>query len=150
MIKVGDMAPDFTLKGHDDREHRLSDYRGEKVVLAFYPADFSPTCTDQHVCLRDDAAAFRKAGARVFGISVDSRWSHKAWAEKLGLDYTLLSDFNPRGAVATQYGVFHPDYGIAGRATFVIGPDGRVAAVMNYDFPEVPKTAPVIEALNTI
>src|SRR5262249_9402373 len=96
MLKKGDLAPDFTLKGHDDKEYTLSNYRGRKVVLIFYPFDFSPVCTKEHACVRDDLKGFQNAGAQVFGISVDSGWSHKAFAKEMGLGYPLLSDFNPR------------------------------------------------------
>jgi peroxiredoxin (alkyl hydroperoxide reductase subunit C) len=147
MIHKGDPAPDFTLKGNDDKDHRLSDYRGQKVVLIFYPLDFSPVCTREHACVRDDLKAFRNAGATVFGISVDSVWAHKAFAREMGLSYPLLADFHPRGAVAEKYGVFLADKGITGRVTIIVGPDGRVAEVMDYDIPTVPETGPVIQAL---
>lgn len=147
MIRKGDPAPEFTLKGHDDKDYRLSDYRGQKVVLIFYPLDFSPVCTQEHACVRDDLKAFRNSGATVFGISVDSVWAHKAFAREMGLSYPLLADFHPRGAVAEKYGVYLPDHGISGRVTIIVGPDGRVADVMSYDIPTVPETAPVLKAL---
>ncbi len=150
MLAKGDIAPDFKLKGNDDREYTLSEFKGRKVVLIFYPADFSPTCTSEHACFRDDLQAFRNADAVVFGISVDSRWSHKAFAKEMGLEYPLLADFMPRGAVAERYGVFYPEAGTSGRATFVIGPDGRVAEAFGYGFPEVPETAPVLSVLDAL
>jgi peroxiredoxin len=144
------LAPDFTLKGSDDKEHKLSDMRGKKVVLIFYPLDFSPVCTKQHACVRDDLEAFKNAGAKVFGISVDSAWAHKAFAKEMGLDYPLLADFHPKGAVAEKYGVYLPEEGRCGRVTVIIGPDGKVADVLSYDIPTVPETAPVLAALKAI
>lgn len=149
MISKGDMAPDFTLKGHDDKDYTLSTLRGRKVVLIFYPSDFSPTCTEQHACMRDDLKAFQNVDAQVFGISVDRHWTHKAFAKEMGITYPLLEDFHPKGEVAKKYGVY-VETGVARRATFIIGPDGRVADVMNYDFPEVPATAPVLAALSAL
>lgn len=150
MIQKGAVAPDFTLKGHDDKEYTLSGFRGKKVVLIFYPLDFSPVCTKQHACMRDDLKAFRNADAQVFGISVDSVWAHKAFAKELGIEYPLLADFQPRGAVASTYGVFLADKGITGRVTIIVGPDGKVAEVMNYDIPTVPETRPLLAALQSI
>ena len=149
MIQKGDLAPDFALKGHDDREHRLSDYRGKKVVLAFYPLDFSPVCTKQHACMRDDFQAFLDSGAQVFGISIDSTWAHKAYAKEMGLEYPLLADFHPKGAVAEQYGVYNAERGNSIRATFIIGPDGKVTDVLRYEPGVVPETGPVLEALKS-
>ena len=147
MLKKGDIAPDFSLKGNDDKEHRLSDQKGHKVVLIFYPFDFSSFCEKQHACMRDDLAAFRNADARVFGISVDHIHAHKAFAKSLGLEYPLLVDFHPKGAVASQYGVYLADKGFNGRVTFLIDADGVITDVMNYEIPSVPETAPLLSAL---
>jgi peroxiredoxin (alkyl hydroperoxide reductase subunit C) len=147
MLKTGDPAPDFTLTGHDDVAYTLSAERGHPVVLVFYPQDFSPTCETQHACLRDESAKFLAAGARVFGISVDSTWAHKAFAAALGIDYPLLSDFHPRGAVAEAYGVFLPERGHSSRVTFVVGPDGVITEVLPFPWPSIPETAPVLAAL---
>jgi len=81
-VAVGQKAPDFTLRGNDDKEYKLSDLKGQTVVLAFYPLDFSPVCTNEHQCFRDDLTQFQNLNAQVFGISVDSTWAHKAFAEK--------------------------------------------------------------------
>ena len=149
MIQKGNKAPDFVVKGSDDREHRLSDYRGKKVVLIFYPLDFSPTCTKQHACVREDYQAFAYANAVVFGISVDSVWTHKAWVKEMKLTYPLLADFHPKGAVAEAYGVYNPERGNSIRATFVIDAEGRVAEVFRYEPGVVPETRPVLEALKS-
>ena len=147
MLKTGDMAPDFTLLGNDDQEYTLSAQRGHKVVLIFYPQDFSPTCETQHACMVDDYRKFQAADARVFGISVDSNWAHKAFASALGIAYPLLSDFNPRGEVAERYGVFLPERGHSSRVTFVVGPDGVITDVLAWPYPNIPETAPVLAAL---
>src|SRR5271165_5201853 len=123
-IQVGTLAPDFELPSNELENNRpgkkikLSDYRGKKaVVLAFYPLDFSPVCSTEHACFVQDFSELEKAGAQVLGISVDSTWTHIAFAKHLGLKYPLLADFLPRGAVADKYGLFLADKGITARAT---------------------------------
>ena len=150
-IAVGQTAPDFTLKNQYDKEVKLSDFKGKKnVVLMFYPLDWSPTCTQEHVCFVNDMKKFDTLDAEVLGISVDSAWSHKAYAEKMGIKYSLLADFQPRGAVAEKYGVFLPDKGITGRAIVLVNKDGKVAWVKNYDIPVVPDVAEVASALQQV
>ena len=125
-LQIGDPAPDFTLRDHDNNEWTLSAHRGENVVLVFYPLDFSPTCTKE---LKDLAAAADKygaAGAEVVGISVDSRWTHAAFKRDEELPATLLADFQPRGAVAQLYDAYLPEPGFATRATYVIDKDGVI------------------------
>ena len=149
-IKVGEKAPDFTLKGHDDKEYKLSDFRGQKVVLAFYPLDFSPVCSKEHACFRDDLKQFESLNARVFGISVDSVWAHKAFAEKLGIKYPLLADFQPKGAVAQKYGLYLEDKGITSRATVIIDGEGIVRSVTVHDIPEQRSNTAIVDALKKI
>jgi len=150
-IAAGQTAPDFTLKNQYDKEVKLSDFKGKKnVVLMFYPLDWSPTCTQEHVCFVNDMKKFDTLDAEVLGISVDSAWSHKAYAEKMGIKYSLLADFQPRGAVADKYGVFLPDKGITGRAIVIVNKDGKVAWVKNYDIPVVPDVAEVASALQRV
>jgi peroxiredoxin len=150
-IAVGQTAPDFMLKNQYDKEVKLSDFKGKKnVVLMFYPLDWSPTCTQEHVCFVNDMKKFDTLDAEVLGISVDSAWSHKAYAEKMGIKYSLLADFQPRGAVADQYGIFLPDKGITGRAIVIVNKDGKVAWVKNYDIPVVPDVAEVASALQQV
>ena len=105
-IAVGQPAPEFTLKDQSQKDVKLSDYRGKNVVLVFYPLDFSPVCTNEHACFVNDMKQFEQLNAQVLGLSVDSVWSHKAFAEKMGIHYPLLADFNPRGAVADKFGVY--------------------------------------------
>jgi peroxiredoxin (alkyl hydroperoxide reductase subunit C) len=146
-IAAGQPAPDFALRANDDKEYKLSDLKGKNVVLAFYPLDFSPVCSNEHACVRDDLSQFQSLNAEVFGISVDSTWAHKAFAEKLGLKYPLLADFHPKGAVAEKYGLYLGERGITARAVVVIDKDGIVRWVKQYDIPTVPDTKEVVSVL---
>jgi peroxiredoxin len=147
-IAVGMPAPDFALKDQSQKEVKLSDYRGKKrVVLAFYPLDWSPVCTNEHACFVNDMKRFEGLDAQVLGVSVDSVWSHKAFAEKMGISYPLLADFQPRGAMASQYGVYLADKGITGRAVAIVDRDGKIAWFKQYDIPVVPDVDEVAKAL---
>jgi mycoredoxin-dependent peroxiredoxin len=147
-ISVGSPAPDFTLKDQSQKEIKLSDFRGKKnVVIVFYPLDWSPVCTNEHACLVNGMSRFDQLDAQVLGLSVDSVWSHKAYAEKMGIKYPLLADFQPRGAVAAQFGVFLADKGITGRAIAIVDKNGNVAWFKNYDIPVVPDVEEVAAAL---
>ena len=147
-LSVGQPAPDFVLKDQTQQEVRLSDFQGKKnVVLVFYPLDWSPTCTKEHVCFVNDMKQFEKLDAQVLGVSVDSVWSHKAWAEKMGIHYPLLADFHPRGAMASKYGVYIEDKGITGRAIAIVDKAGKVAWFKQYDIPVVPDIQEVAQAL---
>jgi mycoredoxin-dependent peroxiredoxin len=148
---VGAPAPEFTLKDQNQQEVSLANFRGKKkVVLIFYPLDWSPVCTKEHICLVNDMKRFDQLDAQVLGISVDSVWSHKAYAEKMGIHYPLLADFHPRGAVAAKYGVYLEDKGITGRAISIIDRDGKLAWHKNYDIPVVPGVDEVATALEGV
>lgn len=148
---VGAPAPDFSLKDQNQQEVKLSDFRGKKrVVLVFYPLDWSPVCTKEHVCLINDMKQFEQLDAQVLGVSVDSVWSHQAFAEKMHIGYPLLADFQPRGAVAAKYGVFLEEKGISGRAIVIIDRDGKLAWHKNYDIPVVPDIKEVSQALASV
>lgn len=150
-IAVGQPAPDFALKDQNQKEVHLSDFTGKKnVVLVFYPLDWSPVCTNEHACFVNDMKQFETLDAEVLGVSVDSVWSHKAFAEKMGLKYSLLADFQPRGAMAEKYGVYLADKGITGRAIVIVNKDGKVAWVKNYDIPVVPDLKEVATALQQV
>ena len=147
-LSVGQAAPDFTLKDQSQKDVKLSDFAGKKnVVLVFYPLDWSPTCTNEHVCFVNDMRSFEQLDAEVLGVSVDSVWSHKAFADKMGIHYPLLADFQPRGAVADKFGVFLSEKGITGRAIVIINKNGNIAWVKNYDIPVVPDIKEVSQAL---
>lgn len=145
---IGAPAPEFTLKDQDQKEVKLSDYRGKKnVVLVFYPLDWSPVCTKEHTCMINDKKQFEDLDAQVLGLSVDSVWSHKAYADKMGIHYPLLADFQPRGAVADKYGVYLANKGITGRAISIIDKNGNLVWHKNYDIPVVPDINEVAKAL---
>jgi|SRR5579863_5878143 len=124
-IQVGNEAPDFTLKDQDQKEFKLSELRGKKnVVLAFYPLDWSPVCTNENKCLSTDLPKFSDANTEVVGISIDSTWSHKAWSDALGIKHRLLSDMG--GSVASKYGMYLGDKFITKRATVIVDKGGKV------------------------
>src|SRR3954469_1080244 len=126
-IAVGTEAPDFELRDHNAQSQRLSSYRGSKnVVLVFYPFAFTGVCTGEMCALRDDVAALQNEDTQVLAISCDTVASLRVFAEREGLDYPLLSDFWPHGAVAQAYGVFNEALGAAERGTFVIDKTGVV------------------------
>jgi len=150
-LAVGQSAPDFTLKDQNQKEVKLSDFAGKKrVVLVFYPLDWSPTCTQEHACFVNDMRNFDTLDAEVLGVSVDSVWSHKAYADKMGIKYSLLADFHPKGAMSEKYGVYLGDKGITGRAIIIIDKNGKVAWVKNYDIPVVPDVKEVATALQSV
>lgn len=127
-IQVGTTAPDFTLKDQDQKEVKLGDFKGKKnVVLAFYPLDWSPVCTKENKCLTDDFPKFSSSDTEILGVSIDSVYSHKAWADSLGLKHRLLSDMG--GTVAKKYGMYLDDKFITKRATVVIDKQGVVRFV---------------------
>ncbi len=135
-LKPGDMAPDFTLPSTVGEKVTLSDYRGKKsVVLLFYPLDFSPVCSVETKQCAEMLPKQSSADVEVLGVSVDSLWSHKAFAAQQGIAYPLLADFHPRGAVAEKYGVYLADKGISARTAFIIGKDGRIKDVVGADIP---------------
>jgi peroxiredoxin len=147
-LSVGAAAPDFTLKDQSQKEVKLSEFQGKKnVVLIFYPLDWSPVCTNEHTCLVNDMRRFDELDAQVLGISVDSAWSHKAFAEKMGIKYPLLADFQPRGAVGEKYGVFLAEKGITGRSIIIVDRSGKIAWLKNYDIPTLPDIKEVSDAL---
>jgi len=148
---VGAHAPEFSLKDQNQKEVKLSDFRGKKrVVLVFYPLDWSPVCTKEHACLINDMKQFEQLDAQVLGLSVDSVWSHQAFAEKMHIGYPLLADFHPKGAVATKYGVYLEEKGITGRAISIIDREGNLAWHKNYDIPVVPGMEEVAAALQGV
>ena len=106
MIEPGTRAPDFSLPDHDGNEVSLSDFAGRKLVLAFYPLDFSPVCTDQLGLYQEVLGEIEARGASLVGISVDSSYCHRAFREQLNLTMPLLADFNPKGEVSRAYGAW--------------------------------------------
>jgi peroxiredoxin len=126
-LSRGTLAPEFTLSSTPDQQIALSEYRGRPVVLVFYPADWSAVCGDQIAFYNELLPEFQRLGAELLGISVDSVYSHVAFAEARNLRFPLLADFEPKGAVARAYGVYRQKDGIAERALFVLDANGVVA-----------------------
>jgi peroxiredoxin len=125
-LPAGTRAPDFTLHTTPDQEVSLSDFRGKRVVLAFYPADWSPVCGDELAVYNEVLPEIRKHNAEVVGISVDGVWCHIAYAKYNKLHFPLLSDFEPKGEVARTYGVYRKKEGVSERALFVIDEEGII------------------------
>jgi peroxiredoxin len=148
MIAAGTPAPDFTLRNQDGEKVSLSEYRGRRVLLVFYPGDFSPVCGDQLSLYQEVKPEIAAKGVELIGISVDSFFVHKAFQEKLGFDTTLLSDFEPKGEVARAYGSYLDRLGFANRTLVLIGEDGEVA--WTYESPnpgEFPGANVIFDAL---
>jgi peroxiredoxin len=150
MIEPGTPAPNFTLPDQDGNQVSLSDFQGRTVVLVFYPADFSPVCTDQLSVYQEVLPQLEEQGAAMVGISVDGAFCHRAFRDHLGVSIPLLADFHPKGEVARAYGVWSDEYGVAARALVVVGPDGRVA--WSYLSPplEVPGANLIFDALDQL
>ncbi|MBS9477002.1 redoxin domain-containing protein [Ancylobacter radicis] len=125
-LPAGEVAPDFTLPATPDQMLALSDLRGQPVILAFYPADWSPVCGDQMVLYNQVLPEFRHLGAHLVGISTDGVWCHAAFAHDRGLHFPLLADFEPKGEIARRYGVYRPHEGTSERALFVIDAEGVI------------------------
>jgi peroxiredoxin len=148
MIQPGTPAPVFSLPDQDGKVVSLADLRGSRVVLAFYPADFSPVCTDQLSVYQERLGELESSGARLYGISVDSAYCHRAFRKHLGVHIPLLSDFHPKGQVARAYGVYSEEYGVAARALVMVGPDGTVEWTHRSPSPlEIPGAELIQEAL---
>jgi peroxiredoxin len=133
MLQPGTYAPDFELKSTPDQTVSLAEFHNRPVVLVFYPADFSPVCGDEMTLFNEILPEFDRFKAQVFGISVDSIWSHMAFSQARSLKFPLLSDFHPKGRVSGQYGVYRRRDGTAERALFVI--DGKGIIRWSYVSP---------------
>lgn len=126
-LAVGTQAPDFHLKDTPDQRVSLSDFAGRPVVLAFYPADFSPVCGNELSLFNELVDEFRRYDAQMLGISVDNVWCHLAFAKDRNIQFPLLSDFHPKGAVSRAYNAYREEDGESERALYVINPDGLIA-----------------------
>lgn len=133
MLTVGMPAPDFALYTTPDQKIRLSELKGKKVILAFYPADWSPVCGSQMNLYNEVLDFFSKYNTQLLGISVDSKWSHLAFGEQNKFHFPLLADFEPKGAVARMYDVYNSDNGECDRALYVLDEEGIIR--WNYRSP---------------
>jgi peroxiredoxin len=125
-LPAGTKAPDFKLASTPDQEVSLADFKGRPTILAFYPEDWSPVCSDQLALYQELLPEFQRFNAELLGISVDGIWSHLAFARDRNLQFPLLSDFEPKGEVARAYGVYLEGDGTSERALYVIDGDGVV------------------------
>jgi peroxiredoxin len=126
ILGPGKKAPNFSLNSTPDQKVALSDFRGQPVILAFYPADWSPVCTDQLSLYAEVMPEFKKHNAELLAISVDNIWSHIAFAKDRKLNFPVLADFEPKGDVSRKYGAFKEKIGESARALFVIDNEGTI------------------------
>ncbi len=126
ILKAGTLAPDFSGAVTPDQKLSLTDLRGRRVILAFYPADWSPVCGDQMSLYNVVLPEFRKHGAELIGLSVDGVWCHQAYAKANQLHFPLIADFHPKGDIARSYGAFRDSEGVAERALFVLDETGHI------------------------
>ena len=127
ILPAGTTAPEFSLNVTPDQKLSLSELRGKPVILAFYPADWSPVCGDQMALYNEILPEFQKFGAELLGVSVDGAWCHEAFAKDRKLHFPLAADFEPKGAVAKSYGAYRDADGVSERALFVIDRNGVIA-----------------------
>jgi peroxiredoxin (alkyl hydroperoxide reductase subunit C) len=149
VIAAGQPAPDFTLADQDGNQVSLADFSGQKLLLVFYPLDFSPVCTDQLSIYQEVKPEIAAKGATIVGVSVDSPYAHKAFQEKLGIDFPLLADFEPKGEVSRAYDAYYDGAGHARRALVLIDADGIVEWAHESPSPlEVPGANLIFDALS--
>lgn len=150
MLPIGTIAPGFELHSTPDQKLSLAQLRGKKVILAFYPADWSPVCGDQMALYNETLRFFSKHNAQLLGISVDSKWCHLAFAENRKLHFPLLADFEPKGEVARQYDVYDEEEGECKRALYVLDEQGVIR--WNYLSPTGinPGADGILDALETL
>jgi peroxiredoxin (alkyl hydroperoxide reductase subunit C) len=148
MIAAGEKAPDFTLRNQDGEDVSLADFRGKKVLLVFYPFDFSSVCSDQLSVYQGIKPQLEESGVEMLGISVDHSFAHKAFQEKLGIDTTLLADFEPKGEVSRAYGSYVDKVGMANRTLVLIDEEGNVEwAHESPNLGEAPPPDAILDAL---
>lgn len=150
VLRPGKMAPNFSLNSTPDQKVSLSDFRGQPVILAFYPADWSPVCTDQLSLYAMVMPEFKKHNAELLAISVDNVWSHIAFAKDRKLNFPVLADFEPKGSISKKYGAFKEKIGESARALFVI--DGKGVITWSHLSPDGinPGADGILSALETL
>ena len=150
ILGPGTPAPEFRLHAAPDKELTLSELRGKPVILAFYPADWSPVCGDQMALYNEVLPEFQKFGAELLGVSVDGAWCHAAFAKDRKLQFPLLADFEPKGNVARAYGAYREKDGITERALFVIDKHGVIAWSYCSPIGENPGADGILDALESL
>src|SRR2546421_2401118 len=150
ILSPGTQAPDFTLNVTPDQKLSLHELQGKPIILAFYPADWSPVCGDQMALYNEILPEFQKYKAEVLGISVDGPWCHAAFARDRHLHFPLLSDFEPKGAVAKSYGAYRDREGVCERALFVIDREGIIAWSYRSPIAVNPGADGIIDALDKL
>ncbi len=150
MISAGEPAPEFTLRNQNGEKVSLADFRGRKVLLVFYPLDFSPVCTDQLSIYQEVKPDIEAKGVQMLAISVDHGFAHKAFQEKLGTDIPLLADFEPKGEVARAYGAYIEKVGHANRSLVLVDEEGTVEWAHESPTPlEIPGANLIFDALDS-
>ena len=149
-LSVGSKAPDFTLATTPDQKVSLSEFRGRNVILAFYPADWSPVCGDQLALYNELREQFEDLNAALVAISVDGVWCHLAFEKDRGFHFTLLSDFEPKGKVAKLYGVYRDRDGTSERALFVVDGEGTIRYSFVSPVGVNPGAAGILKTLQSI
>ena len=150
MLAAGTAAPEFTLHSTPDQSVALKEFHGRNVILAFYPADWSPVCSDQLALYNELLDEFARLNAQLLAISVDGVWSHAALARDRKYHFPLLSDFEPKGQVARAYGVYEEQAGVARRALFVIDGDGVIRWSHLSPMGVNPGAAGIVKALEAL
>jgi peroxiredoxin len=150
ILAAGTPAPDFTLHVTPDQKLSLKELRGRPVILAFYPADWSPVCGDQMALYNEILSEFRKYNAEILGISVDGSWCHEAFSKDRHLHFPLLADFEPKGAVSKLYGAYRAEDGTCERALFVIDKNGIIAWSYCSPIAVNPGADGILEALDNL
>lgn len=149
VINVGEKAPDFVLKDHNNTEFKLSDFEGKRVLLSFHPLAWTSVCAKQMQSLEDSKERFDELNTIAVGVNVDPQPSKKAWANELGIENTkLLSDFWPHGEVAKKYGIFRDKEGFSERANIIIDENGKVIFTKVYDINQLPDIEEIIQILS--
>lgn len=146
MVQIGDKAPDFTLKDHHKNDVRLSELKGQKILLSFHPLAWTKICAEQMRSLEANFTEFSQLNTTALGISVDTVPSKHAWAKELGIDnIKLLCDFWPHGAVANAYGIFRDQDGFSERANIIVDENGTISFVKVYDISQLPDINEIVD-----
>lgn len=150
ILDPGVAAPDFSLHTTPDQKISLKDFQGKPLIIAFYPADWSPVCSDQMALMNEVLPEFRRLHAQLVGISVDGSWCHNAFAQHHHFHFPLLADFEPKGSVAKKYGAYREDDGVCERALFLVDTKGTIFWSYLSPVGENPGVDGVLEALEKL